>query len=157
MRAGGPAHVLRAPLAEPSLRGKAAACIGAGMFTNQLIKCAVLLVAATLATIGPAHSTPSAGTLKTLPQGIYQCALPGDAAGAAWRPVAGMDFTIINASSYESERGHGTYLLKGNQLVFTRGPLKGVQLQRSGEYTLRAMEQDASLGAMRCVRLGSSV
>lgn len=97
------------------------------------------------------------GILKTLPQGVYQCALPGDAAGAAWLPVEGMDFTILNASSYQADTGRGTYLLKGDQLVFTRGPLKGTRLQRQGEYTLRSLDQDGSLGVIRCVRLGPAV
>lgn len=137
------------------MRGKLAGCNGADVMQDLLLKPAIFAAAALVA-LNPAMALQG-GALKTLPQGVYQCALPGDAAGAAWRPVEGMDFTIINASSYESDLGRGTYLLKGDRLIFTRGPLKGLRLKRQGDYTLRALETDTSLGAMRCVRLGAGV
>lgn len=99
----------------------------------------------------------SGGALKTMPQGVYQCGLPGDATGAAWYPVEGLAFTIVNASSYETERGRGTYLLKGDRLMFTRGPLKGLRFQRRGDFSLRAVEQDGELREIRCARMGAAL
>ena len=92
------------------------------------------------------------GAIRTMPQGYYECAVPGDASTRAWLPVEGARFTIFNASSYETDAGRGTYLLTGKELVFTRGPLKGQRFQRISDNALRVIEDEGSLGQMRCVR-----
>ena len=97
-----------------------------------------------------------AGRLDTLPIGTYQCTLPGDASGPAWHRVPDADFTILNASSYEAKGSSGVYLLRGDLVTFTRGPLKGTTLERTGRIMLRERADDGTLGEMRCVRAGQA-
>lgn len=93
--------------------------------------------------------------LKTMPHGAYECALPGNAAGPAWEPVAGAGFRLGVASSYTSPEGRGVYLLKGKEFAFTRGPKKGERYLRTGENELQAIGADGVPGRMRCVRVSS--
>lgn len=101
-------------------------------------------------------SPVQAEMLKTMPHGTYECALPGDASGAAWETVEDAGFRIARASSYRSPNGRGVYLMKGDVLTFTRGPLKGRQLKRTGTNVLQQIEDDGSLGRMTCVRTAGS-
>ena len=96
------------------------------------------------------------GKLQTLPLGRYVCSLPGDAAGEAWQVIDGEDFVIVNASSYETDQGTGTYLLTGETVQFTRGPMKGARFLRVGHGTLRAIDAEGAPGRVRCVRGGSA-
>ena len=112
------------------------------------------LVIALAAFAAPAASAQ--GPLATLPLGRYLCELPGDAAGPASRPVAGARFDIVNASSYVSEGGDGTYLLTGKQLVFTRGPLNGARFERTGPRALRRTDVGGPFAKLRCVRTGET-
>lgn len=105
---------------------------------------------AALASAVPAQ----AEMLKTIPHGPYECALPGDAAGAAWIPLQDQGFTILRASRYRSEQGRGTYLLKGDEMTFTAGPKNGQRLRRTGTNELREVKADGSTGRMICVRVG---
>lgn len=91
--------------------------------------------------------------LETMPKGQYQCALPGDAAGEAWRPVEGTNFRIINASSYKAPDGsRGTYLLTGKTFVFTNGPFSNMRFERTGDNLLRKIEPDGKPGRILCAR-----
>ena len=65
------------------------------------------------------------GPIGTLPLGRYLCELPGDAAGPASRPIDKAWFDVTNGSSYRAATGKGTYLLRGGEVVFTRGPMRG--------------------------------
>ena len=112
---------------------------------------AVIALAACSATASAAQDD---GPLQTLPVGQYQCSLPGDAAGSAWVPIEGKIFTIKNASRYLSPEGSGIYLMTGDELVFTRGPMKNQRFKRMGSSILRMKEADGSLGRVRCVRVG---
>ncbi|WP_435417760.1 elongation factor P [Parerythrobacter aurantius] len=96
----------------------------------------------------------TADSLSTLPVGRYQCSLPGDAGGAAWVPIEGKRFSIKNASRYLHPDGDGTYLLAGDELVFTRGPLKDERYRLVGTTMLRQINSDRSLSRARCVRTG---
>lgn len=115
---------------------------------------------ARLALFALAIAAPSAvlaqddGPLQTLPVGQYQCSVPGDAAGRAWIPIEGKVFTIKNASRYLSPEGTGIYLMTGDELIFTRGPMKNQRFRRMGSTILRMKEADGSLGRVRCVRVG---
>jgi len=100
--------------------------------------------------------TPSGGTLRTMPHGTYQCVLPGDAGGAAFVEVAEETFRIFTASRYESMDGAGTYILRGNELTFTRGPKKGEMFERIGDNQLRKLTASGSSTNLLCTRLGSS-
>ncbi len=96
------------------------------------------------------------GPLGTLPIGAYVCSLPGDAAGAAWVVVPEKGFIIDNASTYRTEQGAGTYLLAGDTVRFTRGPMKGMRFTRTGHATLRWVDDNGELGRVRCVRNGAT-
>jgi len=121
----------------------------------------LLLAAAALAIFAPpaalgamGQDAPPAGRIGTLPLGTYECTLPGDASGPAWHRIPDSDFTIHNASSYEARGQRGVYLLRGSEITFTRGPLKGMMLERAGRRILRERQGDGSLGPMRCVLTG---
>lgn len=102
-----------------------------------------------------AAAPPQDGPIDTLPQGHYECALPGDASGKAWNRKPELDFTIGNSSSYRTAKGAGTYLLRGKWLTFTRGPLKGKKFQRMGASVLRIRDAHGGLGDLRCVRVSA--
>ena len=117
-----------------------------------MIRPAALLLAAAIASSAPAAEGP----LGTLPTGRYLCELPGDAAGPASLPVAGAWFDITNASSYVTEGGDGTYLLTGQNVVFTRGPLRGAKFERTGARALKRTDIGGPYAKLRCVRTGNS-
>ncbi len=103
----------------------------------------------------PRAPRPSDGTLGTLPHGRYQCALPGDASGAAFVVVEDENFRIFTASRYENSVGAGTYILRGSELTFTRGPKKGEQFERISDNQLRKIGADGNESDLLCTRLGS--
>lgn len=92
--------------------------------------------------------------LGTMQHGLYQCALPGDAAGEAFVEQPAESFRIGAGSSYESTAGSGVYLMHGTTLVFTRGPKKDQRFRRLGANTLQALEAGDTPGRMICTRLG---
>ncbi|WP_298466113.1 elongation factor P [uncultured Erythrobacter sp.] len=100
-------------------------------------------------------SPPSDGMLRTMPHGIYQCALPGDATGKAFEVVQGEGFRIRTASSYRDDNGSGTYIMRGDMLTFTRGPKKGQQFRRVGTNQLRKLDKGAATKLL-CTRLGGT-
>jgi len=104
---------------------------------------------------GPDSHRDTGGMLRTLEHGDWSCALPGDAAGAAWQPVPEADFTIGPSSSYESEAGRGTYILRGRILTFTRGPKKGERYEQVGRNTVQVLEADGTTGRLTCTRIGA--
>lgn len=109
-----------------------------------------------IATAAPAASVAMEGTLlKTLPHGVYECAIPGDAGGPVWQPIEGAGFVISHTSAYRSEAGNGTYLLKGKELIFTRGPKKGERYRRTGDATLKDLDDSGNLGKLTCTRVAS--
>lgn len=82
-------------------------------------------------------SPPSGGMLRTMPHGVYQCALPGDAGGKAFEVQESEGFRIRPSSGYTSPEGSGTYILRGKELTFTRGPKKGERFTRIGTNQLK--------------------
>lgn len=92
------------------------------------------------------------GKLGTLPLGEYRCALPGDAASQAWVPLEDKNFTIGNASTYHTPEGSGTYLLTGERVTFTRGPMNKMRFERTASSTLRWIDEEGELSRVRCVR-----
>lgn len=124
-------------------------------FTGKLVA-GTMLAALALPGLAQANQTnmPHAGRIDTLPLGRYECTLPGDASGPAWNRIPDRDFAILNASSYEAQGERGVYLLRGTEVTFTRGPLKGLMLERAGRRILRERQSDGTLGRMRCVRAG---
>ncbi len=113
----------------------------------------IILSAAVAAMAIPASAAPQ-GKLDTLPRGTYGCEMPGNAAGPTGIPVADAGFKIINASSYTSARGSGSYLRTGKRVEFTSGPMRGRKFRIQGRTLLRELDEDGSLGRMRCVLYG---
>ncbi|NNC59623.1 MAG: elongation factor P [Erythrobacter sp.] len=118
------------------------------------VKHSAIILAIGLGALMAPLAAHGAGPLSTLPVGRYECSLPGDAGGSPWIPVEDKRFSIKNASRYLSAEGSGTYLLSGDDLVFTRGPMKDERYRRVGTTMLRTLNPDGSLGRMRCVRTG---
>jgi hypothetical protein len=104
----------------------------------------------------PRANAPSTGVLGILQHGTYQCALPGDAGGEAYRVVPEESFRIGTASSYVNDKGNGIYLLRGDEVVFTRGPKKDQRFIRLGDNTLRKLNLDGSPSKLICTRLGGT-
>ena len=102
---------------------------------------------------GPWSDDLMARDIGVLPQGQYQCALPGDAAGRAYVDMPDLSFRIASASRYSHVSGKGIYLLEGDTLVFTRGPLKDMRLRRVGGGMLQQVKSDGTLGRVRCHRI----
>ena len=96
------------------------------------------------------------GMLSTMPQGNYECALPGDAASAAYDVVPGGEFRLGAASSYISPKGTGVYLLRGDVLTFTRGPKKGERYRRIGANQLQKLDANGARTKVLCTRLGAN-
>jgi hypothetical protein len=101
-------------------------------------------------------NAPSAGVLGILRHGTYQCALPGDAGAEPFRVVPEEGFKIGTASSYTNSEGSGIYLLRGDELVFTRGPKKDQRFKRLGDNTLRKLTADGKATKLICTRRGGA-
>lgn len=100
-----------------------------------------------------AASASAQGPLGLLPTGEYACALPGNAAGSAWIAQPSRDFTILRASRYRTADGWGTYLVKGDTITFTRGPLQGDRMIRASSTMVREISEDGKPGRLRCQRI----
>lgn len=99
---------------------------------------------------------PASGMLGILRHGDWQCALPGDAGGEAFLEQPEEAFSIGTASSYESPAGGGIYLMRGTEVVFTRGPKKDQRFRSLGENTLQKLNADGSLSKLICTRIGGA-
>jgi len=91
------------------------------------------------------------GRLGTLTQGRYTCEMPGDATGPVGIAMQDLDFRIVNGSGYRIGDERGTYLLTGDTVTITSGPLKGLALHRLSDGFLRRIEADGSDGEVRCI------
>lgn len=112
------------------------------------MKRTITLLAATLAT--PALAAPG-GALGTMPKGSYACELPGDAMAASGVRAPAEDFTVVNGSAYVTASGRGIYLLAGDRLVMTSGPLQGAVYRRQSGGFLRRLAADGTDSNLRCV------
>ena len=127
----------------------------------------LLISAAAAAALLPSHGhgqdraaarpqgTATSGVLGILQHGDWECALPGDAGGAAYVPVPAEAFRIGTASSYVSPEGSGIYLLRGSEVLFTRGPKKDQRFRVLGENTLQKLNPDGSPSKLICTRVGT--
>ncbi|MEP0391493.1 MAG: elongation factor P [Erythrobacter sp.] len=98
-------------------------------------------------------SLPTGGMLRTMPHGEYECTLPGDAGGAAYKVVNAEGFRISTASRYRNSAGTGTYILRGNKLTFTAGPKNGELFERVGENQLLKTDAKGERSELLCTRL----
>ena len=101
------------------------------------------------------QGTATSGVLGILQHGDWECALPGDAGGAAYVPVPAEAFRIGTASSYVNAQGSGIYLLRGSEVIFTRGPKKDERFRVLGENTLQKLAPDGTLSKLICTRVGN--
>jgi len=147
-------HTRAAPLAEASSMSKLASDSDWRMLGPNTMKPTLALPFVAIAMAATLPTLAHAASLKTMPHGVYECAYPGDASGLAWLTDESAGFILSNASSYRSARGSGTYLLKGKELTFTRGPKKGERYRRSGNNELVQVLADGSPGKLRCFRIG---
>ena len=126
------------------------------MLTRQAMISVRFMATAAVAVLASPAAAQATGELGTLPHGRYLCELPGDAAGLASRPIDTAWFDIINSSSYVSESGGGTYLMTGDAVVFTRGPMRGAKFQRVSDRRLQRTNLEGEFAKMRCVRTGAA-
>jgi hypothetical protein len=113
-------------------------------FSSVAASCAALLLALPV-------QAQAQGPIGTVQQGSYVCELPGDAAGARGVEQEGAGFRIESASRYSSAAGSGTYLRRGEELVFTSGARNGERYQIVSSGFLRKLE-DGKVSRLRCVR-----
>lgn len=105
----------------------------------------------------PRPDAPSGGTLGILGHGTWECALPGDAGGEAFIVVPEEGFKIGAASSYVTHAGgRGIYLLRGTEVVFTRGPKKDERFRVMGQNTLHKLNADGTESRMVCTRIDTT-
>ena len=100
------------------------------------------------------QGSATSGMLGILRHGDWRCALPGDAGGEAYIDVPAEAFRIGTASSYINPEGNGIYLLRGNEVIFTRGPKKDERFRVLGENTLQKLNADGSVSKLICTRVG---
>lgn len=105
-----------------------------------------------LAALALPAAAQGASDLDVLPQGRYGCWTAGSAVGPAVNPRS--EFTVVRGSSYRAEAGTGTYLLAGDILLFTRGPLKDQRFRRSEEGYWQQLSRDGELQPLKCSRVG---
>ncbi|MCH2487600.1 MAG: elongation factor P [Erythrobacter sp.] len=110
------------------------------------------VIAALSAAAFPVAAEATFRDIGVMPKGRYQCALPGDAAARPYVPVPELSFRISSASRYTHISGRGIYLLEGDTLLFTRGPLKDMRLRRMQGGLLQQVKSDGTLGRVRCHR-----
>ncbi len=110
-----------------------------------------LFTLALLVVASPALAVPG-GPIGQLAPGDYQCEQPGHAGGAAGLRVASEDFEIVNANTYRTVTGRGTYLLTGDVLTMTGGPKYGQTFHRITSSFLRKTDASGADTTLRCVR-----
>ena len=115
-----------------------------------------ILCAAILAAAAASSGLATPGKLGSLPHGLYVCSLPGNASGPAWEEIPSKNFRIENASTYHTEEGSGIYLMTGNEVLFTRGPMKGLRFERTGNTTLIWLDENRQRSRIRCIRGGGT-
>ncbi|WP_206049453.1 hypothetical protein [Novosphingobium sp. PC22D] len=121
------------------------------MKRHTLIALACGLAAASPVLASPAPPPVPGGRLGTLVQGRYVCESPGDATGPAGIALEDLEFLVVNGSGYRVPAGRGSYLLTGDDVIMTGGPLQGLRLHRISSGFLRRIEADGEDGEVRCV------
>lgn len=89
-----------------------------------------------------------------MPTGRYQCEKPGDVTGLVAVRVPEADFRVLASSSYAVDGKRGSYLLTGDDMVMTGGPLEGRRFLRTSVGYLRGLGPDGKPGDLRCVLTG---
>jgi len=108
----------------------------------------------TLCLVAAPALAASGGPLGTLMLGRYECERPGPPAEPGV-PEPGWSFAVTTSSRYIASAGEGTYLLTGDALTMTSGPLDGTRLIRLRGGFLRLLE-NGKPGPVRCILLRRS-
>ena len=110
------------------------------------------ILASAALTAAPALAQSSGGAIGTLPTGTYRCELPGDAAGRAGVRQPERDFAVTGSSTYTAGGAGGTYLMRGNRVQMTSGPMQGSRFAVMGSGFLKEIDANGTPGRLRCVR-----
>ncbi|MFM5924069.1 MAG: elongation factor P [Novosphingobium sp.] len=110
-----------------------------------------ILLLSLLALPAAAIAVPG-GPIDSLLPGQFACEMPGDAASVTGYRVDAENFSILNANSYRTTAGRGTYLLTGDLLVLTSGPKRGDKYRRMSPNFLRKLDAGGKESDLRCVR-----
>ena len=97
-----------------------------------------------------AHAVPG-GEIGTLLTGRYKCEMPGNIGSAARIPLPDEDFRVVTGSSYTSGGKRGIYLLTGDQVVMTSGPLRGRKYRQASSRYLKILNDDGTDSERRCI------
>ena len=99
----------------------------------------------------------AAGPLSTLTLGRYVCERPGEPGSQVAVTEPELSFAVTTASRYVAADGvRGTYLLTGDTIEMTSGPLVGTRLVRLRGSFLRVLSSDGVPSPTRCVLSRSS-
>ena len=99
----------------------------------------------------------AAGPLSTLTLGRYVCERPGEPGSQVAVIEPELSFAVTTASRYVAADGvRGTYLLTGDTIEMTSGPLVGTRLVRLRGSFLRVLSSDGVPSPTRCVLSRSS-
>ena len=94
----------------------------------------------------------AAGPLSTLTLGRYVCERPAEPGSQVAVTDPQASFAVTTASRYVAADGtRGTYLLTGDTIEMTSGPLAGTRLVRLRGSFLRVLGADGVPGPTRCV------
>ena len=97
------------------------------------------------------------GPLSTLALGRYVCERPGEPGSQVAVTEPQVSFAVTTASRYVAADGvRGTYLLTGDTIEMTSGPLVGTRLVRLRGSFLRVLSSDGVPSPTRCVLSRSS-
>lgn len=98
----------------------------------------------------PSHAVPG-GEIGTLLTGSYKCEKPGDIGGMTRIPLPEEDFRVITGSNYVVGGKRGSYLLTGDRVVMTGGPLKGQKYRKTSTRNLKIQNADGTDSERRCI------
>ena len=122
---------------------------------HRVVRRVLFLIPLLLSAAGPLAARP--GPISTLTLGRYICEQPVDPGSQTAVTDAAASFAVTTASRYVAADGtRGTYLLMGNEVEMTSGPLAGTRLVRLRESFLRVIGADGEPGPTRCVLSRSS-
>ena len=145
-------HERAAPLARPKACGnRIATMLPDGTMKQRFLVAALLTCAAWTASGSQAAYAVPGGEIGTLPTGRYECERPGDISGSARIRIPEEDFRIITGSNYVSAGKRGSYLLTGDRIVMTGGPLEGRKYHRTSSRYLRIQNADGTDSDRRCI------
>ena len=115
------------------------------------------LVLVSIALCAGAPALAASGPLSTLTLGRYVCERPAEPGSQVAVTDPQTSFAVTTASRYVAGDGtRGTYLLTGDTIEMTSGPLAGTRLVRLRGSFLRVLGADGVPGPTRCVLSRSS-